>query len=63
MTGAARVRRSLPDGDACGIKGIGAQVHFVAVVVAIAVGIRAVRVCADDGFVGIREPVISRALP
>jgi hypothetical protein len=58
MLGAVLVHRSLPDGEAGGIKRIGAQVHLVAVVIAIAVGIRRGGVRAESGFVCVREAVI-----
>src|SRR5215213_11403771 len=49
--------QTLPSGKTGGIEGIGAQVHLVAVVVAIAVTIWVGRVRAEGGFVGIREAV------
>src|SRR5215213_1311867 len=50
-------RPSLRDREARRVEGIGLQVDFVAVVVAIAVTIRAGRVRAHGGFVGVREAV------
>jgi hypothetical protein len=58
LTGAVLVYGSLPDGEACGIKRIAAQVHLVAVVVTIAVGIWGGGIRPDGGFVGIRQTII-----
>jgi hypothetical protein len=58
MIGAVLIHRSLPDREAGRIKRIGAQVHLVAVVIAIAVSIRGGGVRAESAFVGIREAVI-----
>src|SRR5215207_2108040 len=49
---------SLLDREARGIEGIGTQVHLVAVVVAIAVGVRGAGVRANSGFISVGEPVI-----
>jgi hypothetical protein len=58
MTTSLPRSHSLPDRVARGIEGIGVQVYFVTVVVAIAVGVRGGGVRADARLVGIGEAVI-----
>src|ERR687896_354742 len=48
---------SLNDGIAHRIKGTGAEIHLVAVVVPITVSIGVCGISPDGGFVGIRQPV------